>query len=499
MSRRILTISCLAGACASLALPPISLGLAILALSYPLLQMCKATDLKSVMKITAAMGMGWFTASTHWVAHSLLIGDASFMLLLPVAALGAPLLLTLFWIVAGIAWRFGSNDAGRLTWILVALCLVEFARGHVATGFPWNSPGYLFSGHLWLLQAASWVGLYGLTLLAFCFAAAPAYWCLGKRRIAVVFALIPVVVGLAGGARLAMQRSSDVDLDMAGSSKSLRLVQPVIPQAEKWDRNKRRQHFAHIVQTSSQVMPIPQLMIWPETAFSTFPSKNGALLAAMIQQALPFDGYLITGLPRLTDDQRLYNSAALIDATGKITAIYDKKRLVPFGEFAPLRSFLPFVDVIAGPIDFSAGVGDGLMDVPNFGTVRVLICYEVIFPGQIIDSEDRPDVMVNITNDAWFGNTLGPRQHLAQARMRAVEEGIPLVRAANNGISAGFDGLGQELGRIDLNVRASLDLMLPPPLDATIFARFKHVGLFIFISLLGMLALRLDREAAIRQ
>ncbi len=218
----------------------------------------------------------------------------------------------------------------------------------------------------------------------------------------------------------------------------------------------------------------------------------------MATASLPFDGMLITGLPRL-ENGRLFNSAALVDATGEITAIYDKRRLVPFGEFAPFRRFLPFVDVIAGPVDFSAGENDSLFAVPGYGKVRLLICYETIFSGEIVNGEARPDLIVNITNDAWFGRTLGPWQHLAQSRMRAVEEGIAVIRVANNGITAGFDGFGRSLGQIDLDDTGIIDVAAPPPLSPTLFSKYRHSVFFLFSVLLALLALRLDRKTAIRQ
>jgi apolipoprotein N-acyltransferase len=239
-------------------------------------------------------------------------------------------------------------------------------------------------------------------------------------------------------------------------------------------------------------------MIWPETAFSAFASRDGSLLTAMAQQALPFDGHLITGMPRLDEAGRLFNSAALVTADGQITATYDKRRLVPFGEFAPFRRFLPFVDAIAGPRDFLAGTGERLFTVPGYGKIALLICYESIFPGEIGRGGKRPDLIVNITNDAWFGRTLGPWQHLAQSRMRAVEEGIPMMRVANNGISAGFDSHGRILGQIALDAVGTIDLSVPSAVTPTIFARYGNAGFFGLLMLAGFLFVRLDQKTPIR-
>lgn len=440
------------------------------------------------------MGMGWFTASTHWVAHSLLVGEAEFWYLLPFASLGLPACLTLFWLGAGaIAWRSGRSAAARLSWLMLGLAIAEFARGHVATGFPWNNPGYSFSAHLWLLQAASWLGLYGLTFLALAFALAPAFWRVGHRRLAMLFISLPLGLALIGAIRLGNQPADSAGL------KQVRLVQPAIAQADKWDRAKRGQHLAHIVRTASAKTPIPQLMIWPETAFLAFASKDGSLLTAIAEQVLPFDGHLITGMPRLDKEGRLFNSAALVNANGQIKAVYDKRRLVPFGEFAPFRQFLFFADVIAGPKDFTAGVNDSMFIVPGYGNIALLICYESIFPGDISRGENRPDLIVNITNDAWFGRTLGPWQHFAQSRMRAVEEGIPMMRVANNGISAGFDAHGRILGQITLDSVGAIDLVVPSAVTPTIFARYGNAGFFYLLVLTGFILLRLDQKFSIGQ
>ena len=493
LSRKVL-LSLLAGAAASLTLPPFGIFPAIWCLAYPAVQFSRAEQRPQALWIIAAMGMGWFTASTHWVAYSLLVGEAEFWYLLPLAAFGLPAVLALFWVVAGaVSRRSQRSPAARLGWLLLCISIAEFARGHVATGFPWNSPGYSFSAHLWLLQSASWAGLYGLTCLALSFALAPSVWRVGQRRLAMLFIAIPLALALLGGLRLGAEPANPPTV------KQVRLVQPAIAQAEKWDRTKRDQHLSHIVRTASAKTPIPQLMIWPETAFSAIASNDSNLLTVMVKQALPFDGHLITGMPRLDEAGRLFNSAALVTADGQIMATYDKRRLVPFGEFVPFRWFLPFVDTLAGLKDFSAGTGERLFTVPIYGKIALLICYESIFPGEIGRGEKRPDLIVNITNDAWFGRNLGPWQHFAQSRMRAVEEGIPMMRVANNGISAGFDSHGRILGQIALDAAGTIDLSVPSALTPTIFARYGNAGFFGLLILVGFLFVRLDPKSLIRQ
>ena len=240
-------------------------------------------------------------------------------------------------------------------------------------------------------------------------------------------------------------------------------------------------------------------MIWPETAFAGLLDREADLFRETVWSVLPFDGWLITGVPRFDDQERLFNSAALVTPQGDVQALYDKRRLVPFGEFVPFRRFLPFADAIAGPVDFSPGTGDALFTVPGYGRLRLLICYETLFPGLGMRSEDRPDILVNLTNDAWFGHTPGPWQHLAQARMRAVEEGIPMIRVANTGISAVFDGAGRKLGDMGLGETGFLDVDLPPSLAPTPYAKWRQACFLILLAGLVCAIIFLDRVGSMRQ
>jgi apolipoprotein N-acyltransferase len=279
----------------------------------------------------------------------------------------------------------------------------------------------------------------------------------------------------------------------------IRLVQPAIPQADKWDRSKRQSHLDRLVNLSRQGDVVPKLVIWPETAFAGFASRNQALLDTTIRNATQNDGVVITGIPRFGGNRTLLNSAIMIDHDGAIKAVYDKRHLVPFGEYMPFRKWLPFLEPIVGPIDFVPGENNRLMRHDGYGSMQMLICYEVIFAGAVIGQEMRPDIIINITNDAWFGQSAGPWQHLVQAQMRAVEEGLPLMRVANTGITAGFDSHGRILGQMGLGRQGVLDLLVPSPLPPTLFARFGNLGFFALIFLIIGSAARLDLYRSIRQ
>ena len=240
-------------------------------------------------------------------------------------------------------------------------------------------------------------------------------------------------------------------------------------------------------------------MIWPETAFAGLLDREGQLFRDTVWSVLPFDGRLITGVPRFDAKKRLFNSAALVTPRGDVEALYDKQRLVPFGEFVPFRRFLPFADAIAGPVDFSPGADDVHFTVPGYGRLRLLICYETLFPGLGARSGERPDILVNLTNDAWFGHTPGPWQHLAQARMRAVEEGIPILRVANTGITAAFDGAGRQLGVIGLGEAGFLDIAVPPGFEPSVYSQWREVILLVMLVIFCSTINRLDRKGSLGQ
>ena len=489
-------VACFAsGAVASFSLPPFGLAPLILALFWPALAAARAERLSGAALVGAALGFGWFLASMWWVSISLLKGAEQHWFLLPLVFLGIPALLAVFWIPATmLAWRLGREPASRIIWLVAMLGVFEWVRGHIGTGFPWNAPGYFFSAGESLLQAASVFGLYALNLLALCVAVAPALWIVGRRRLAICFAAILPLAAIFGFLRL-----ESINLDAHPGAPVARLVQPSVPQNEKWDPRYRAEHRHVLRVLSRDTGPQPELVIWPEGAAEQVidpRAGGGEFLRVIAITSLEAGVRLITGVSRFDDQDRAYNSAALVDSEGNIEAIYDKRRLVPFGEFVPFRRLIPFASAIVGDLDFSRGRDAGHFEVPGFGRIQMLICFETLFPDVAAGPGPRPDVLVNISNDAWFGRTPGPWQHLEQARMRAVEEGIPLLRVANTGVTAAFDATGRRLAQIDLDEFGAVDVRLSPALDATIYANWRPLPFVLLLVVLGFVAMRLDRKAA---
>ncbi|MFL2845165.1 MAG: apolipoprotein N-acyltransferase [Candidatus Puniceispirillaceae bacterium] len=487
----------LAGASASLSLPPLFLLPAIFALSIPFFGYIGAQSWREAAAIFAAAGLGWFLASTYWVSNSLIVNVPSNWFLMPFLALALALTLASFWALAGaFSFSFGIHPLARILWLLIFFSLGEWARGFVATGFPWNLTGSLFAVDLASMQAASFIGVYGLCLIAVAFAAAPVFWALGHRRFSIIAITLPIILAAAGAIRLAA--APDL-VPPTNAGPVVRLVQPAIPQVEKWDRSYRQTHLDQLVDLSRRNGLHPKLVIWPETAFAGFASRNAALLDKTVRDATSKKGTLITGIPRFGIDRTLLNSAIMLNHEGKTKGIYDKRHLVPFGEYIPFRKWLPFLYPIVGGVDFSAGQNNALMQLEGIGTMQLLICYEVIFSGEVLSLAMRPDLMVNITNDAWFGVSAGPWQHLVQAQMRAVEEGVPLFRVANTGITAGFDPYGRILGSIPLGESGALDLVVPEAIPPPPFARFGNAGFFCLLILMFVSAAWVDLIYSMRQ
>jgi apolipoprotein N-acyltransferase len=348
----------------------------------------------------------------------------------------------------------------------------------VLTGFPWNAVGYSWVDVPTVAQATALVGIFGLGLATLLVVLVPAAWFggQGSRRAGrlgtgAAFLLAAAIVGF-GAHRLADAEAGFVPNVM------LRLVQPNIAQTMKLDRSAVLDTLHRLQALSAQPSANPSSLtavIWPETAVPFALTTDPDARAAVARSAPP-GGLLITGALRVsrpagaTTDTPvdLFNALAAVDADAAVVASYDKAHLVPFGEYVPLRRFLPFGQIVPGG-RFTPGPGPRTVDLPGLPPASPLICYEVIFPGAVVDETHRPSWLLNVTNDGWFGNSAGPRQHFAMARMRAVEEGLPLVRVANTGISAVVDPWGRVQARLALGESGVLDQPLPvavssPPL-----------------------------------
>lgn len=480
-----------AGAVATLALPPIH-ALPVLLLCFPLLLwLLDGTQRKrNAFAIGWAFGFGFFLFGLYWIAFALAVDWARFWWMTPFVAAGLPAALAIFTGLAAWLWRALRFDGlSRLPAFAVLWALAEWLRGWVFTGFPWNLLGYGWTGFLPVLQSVSVMGIYGLSFLTVLAAVAPAALAEPDRRRS-IFAAAPLalfgLLALWGGERLAGAPETP-------SGPMLRLVQPNIDQRQKMDADARLANFEALLALGGappQAEIRPRVMILPETAVPFLLEEDDAA-AQLLGNLAPPDGFVITGAIRRAGDGtaaqpwRYWNSIQTLDQTGAVRASFDKFHLVPFGEYMPFRDILPVDAIAAGAVDFSAGEGPKTLRLPGLPAFGATICYEAIFPGAVTDPADRPAWIVNVTNDGWYGKTAGPHQHFAMAQTRAVEEGLPLVRVANTGISAVIDAHGRIRGVLPLGRAGILDIALPPPLGRETIHQ-RH-GTLVFFGMIGMI------------
>ena len=458
-------------------------------------------------------GFGYFLAGLYWTAEAFLVEPLRHAWLLPFVMTLLPAGMALFFAAAAaLAMTMWAPGSGRALALAIALGLAEFARGHVLTGLPWNLIGYGILGTLPLMQIASLFGVYALSLLAVLLFASPAAILaptgskLAAPRSAVAFACVLILL-LGAGFVWGKQRLASGE--RTGTDIRLRIVQANIDQADKWRPENSVQIFNdYLALTTSAGLEKIDVVIWPETAVPFLLADSPDALAA-IGNALPDKTALLVGAARIVDDRdaegrlttsRIYNSVLAIDSGGRVTGGYDKIHLVPFGEYLPFQDFLEGLGImqltgIRG--GFSAGTGPRRLEISGIPPLNPLICYEIIFPDGITRSGVRPEWLLNVTNDAWFGTSAGPYQHFHQAQIRAVEQGLPVVRAANTGISSVIDSYGRILGEVGLGKTGILDATLPRALSATLFARFER-GVELSVLALAFLAWAVCRVQLLR-
>jgi len=485
------------GAFATLALPPVHL-IPVLYVAFAGLVWALPDSLRRHTAFFTGwwFGMGYFVSSLYWIGFAPITYSLDLIWVVPFAVVGLPIILSIF---HGIATLLASlckaDNLGRALMLALAWGATEWLRGKVLTGFPWNLAGYSWLGSDALAQSASVFGMYGVTLLAVTAAALTAGIAGGparRRWLSLGLAIaIPLAAWAGGAARLA---GAPQPADNLVPGVGLRLVQANIPQREKWDRRYLRRNFD--LQMLLSIANRPDWIthvVWPETA-ATVDLTNSAAARKAVASIVPAGGLLLTGTPRRERaPDRIWNAMVAVDGSGNITAVFDKFHLVPFGEYMPLRAILPFNKITPGTLDFSAGPGPQTLDLRGLPPVSPLICYEAIFPGETVAAARRPDWLLNLTNDAWYGKTAGPHQHLAIARARAIEEGIPLVRSANTGISAVFDSYGREIIRIDLSRQGVADTGLPKPArHLTFYAKFGDYAHLFLMAIVFLPLLRVS-------
>lgn len=496
-----------AGVGSALSTAPFSLW-PILFLTFPLLVLLLdgITD-KGWRAVRGAAAVGWwfgfgyFLASLWWIGNAFLVEADVFAWLLPFAVLSLPAGLAVFPALGlACARSLWSPGAARVGALAVGLGGSEWLRGHVLTGFPWNTFGYALAENLALAQSASLVGLWGLTLAAILVFSAPALLLDqgGRGRLLWPAAAgAALVVAFAWGSWRLAQPAPPL---LAGVH--LRIMQPALPQDKKFAYGERHHILDDYLSLSAEPSATyPQglkdvtLLVWPESAFP-FVYEREPWARERIAQTLPETVTLVTGAARYGppppgQTSFFYNSIRVMDGQGTVLQSADKVHLVPFGEYLPFQNLLESLgleQLTRQRGGFASGQALHALNLPGLPKAAPLICYEAIFPGQVLPRGERPGFLLNVTNDAWFGATPGPYQHFLQARLRSIEEGLPMVRAANTGISAVIDPLGRIVARLSLGEKGNLDVGLPPALHTPPLAAqhpqlaFSLLFLMVFLS-----------------
>jgi apolipoprotein N-acyltransferase len=443
-------------------------------------------------------GFGYFVFGLYWIGYAFLVDAPTFGWLLPIAVIGLPAVLAVFTAFGvALARMLWIRGALRILALGVALTVAEWLRGHVLTGFPWNTFGYALARPLPLAQAASVIGIWGLTFIALVVFASPAT--LTDDRAETRWPWLPLVLGVAvlaalggfGALRLAKTPTLMVD------GVHLRIMQPNLQQDTKFNYAARQEVMKRYIALSERSLGPQSLglhdvthLIWPESAFPFFLTREPDALA-QIAALLRAGPVLITGAVRVAEpvnpvDPAAYNSIYVIDHDGSVLSLYDKVHLVPFGEYLPFQHVLESLglqQLTKQRGGFLAGDRRRLIAIPGAPPALPLICYEAVFPGESVPQGPRPGWIINVTNDGWFGISSGPYQHLQQARLLAIAEGLPLVRAANTGVSAVIDPLGRIVNSLPLGHEGVIDSPLPRPIRAPIYARVGDTPIAIIVAI----------------
>jgi apolipoprotein N-acyltransferase len=537
-------IAFLAGASSTLALPPTDVW-PLPFITFPILVWLvdgsSGRRLGGILAAAAAgwsFGFGYFLAGLYWIGHAFLVDAKTFGWLLPFAVVALPAAMAVYTALGlALARLIWTRGATRVLALAVALTFVEWLRGHLFTGFPWNAYGYALISPLWFAQGAALIGIWGLTFCAVALYASPAVladdrahtrrpWLACGLGAAVIAAL-----AIYGAVRLEQTPTRFVE------GVRVRIMQPNLQQDEKFNYSQKQEvmsRYLALSERGSQSTGLRDvtLLIWPESAFPFFLVREPDALA-QIAKLLPEGTALITGAIRPPDTApphgpvtSAYNSIYVIGHGGAILSVYDKVHLVPFGEYLPFQDLLEQLGLmqltkVRG--GFIAGDHRRNQTAPGAPNFLPLVCYEIIFPGDAVPRSgetgwfyrhfgrylgwptvtgagERPGWLLNLTNDGWFGASAGPYQHFQQARVRAIEEGLPLVRAANSGISAVIDPLGRIVKSLPLGSMGVLEARLPQPIAPTPYARLGDgpVGVIIGIAFLWVMGSRWRSSARTR-
>ena len=467
--------SYIVGAMLSLVFAPLNLTFISILSFTILLLLIKNQSVKKAFIFSWLFGLGHFSISLYWIYYAFEIVNLS--CLGPFAVIGLAMALAIFPAITGALTALWSRNPVQQVWIFSSLwAMTEWLRSYLFSGFPWNLIGYTWD--ITMLQSTAWVGIYGLSFFTILWATSFAS-CSWK----LISSTTLIIVGLWTIGYVRLQQASTLEF----KDINIRLVQASIPQQLKWLREERKKNLLLYLTLSKAEIERPlKAIIWTEAAV-TYPLNQHQNIRNILKTIVPQDGILITGGIRLVKttqaDPIIFNALFTLSNDGEILESYDKKQLTPFGEYVPFRNILPIEKLTFGSIDYQAGLEPKVLKTAYLPAFQPLICYEGIFPHLILGKGSGAQWFLSLTNDSWFGHSWGPYQHLAIVRARAIEHGVPLIRAASNGISAVIDSYGRILHRLELNQVGFIDFILPHPLlQPTFYSQWREVPFFFLLA-----------------
>lgn len=495
----------LLGGLLTLALPPLGLfPVFFLVIPAQMWLTAHARNARAAFLTGWAFGGGYFILGLYWlgIAFSEMYDDIPWFL--PFVVFGIPLYIALHYALASwAAFFFRRNNLAYALATAVFFFWAEYVRGHYPGNFPWNIPGSTWYHVLPVLQSLAVFGIYGLTFMTLLWATLP-FLALRKgggagERSFLVLAALSFLVAMGWGAVRLLSSPTVLRTEVA-----VQILQPDVTREEKIEASDDRKAlpFARQMDLMRRYPPVPApvtLSVWPETVFDVSPAVAGKYYAR-IAELLPAGGYAAFGVHRTVahkGKRDIYNSLVVIDRAGQVLATHDKTALAPWGEYVPLEAFLqktPLRKYFSSILRLTAGKGPQTFRIGNLPPFSPVICFESAFSGAVLPEGDRPDFLLFVADDAWSAGSVGPFQHFGFTRLRAIEEGLPALRAANIGVSAVFDPYGRELRRLDMHETGVMNTPLPAAAEPTVFSRFGDRPLLGGVVLLTMILLLVGRR-----
>ncbi|MDC0093557.1 apolipoprotein N-acyltransferase [Alphaproteobacteria bacterium] len=476
------TFNFFVGAIATLAIAPFSFFPIIFVLGLGIYSISEIHSYKKTFIASWFLGFGWFSFGLYWIGSAFFAADTYHMYLMPLSVIILPSILATFWALAFfLAKILTLKTKSPILLIIINLSLIEYLRANIFTGFPWLMPSMSFASNEYILQNLSYVGSFAGNLVILTLSVLPIILLshLHNRKLIFSLLFIPIFILFS----FSFNRFNNKEFLNQNKNQTIVLVQPNIMQKDKWNIKKRKDHIEKLIKLSVEKENIYKdkykIIIWPETSFEGSIPKELKLLSNISKKIIKNENTtLVIGLLSV-ENKKLFNSLIFLNSVGKVDYKYNKIHLVPFGEYIPFRDNFKKIADYLSPSDFTRGHLKDNINLRGFGEIITLICYEILFSKEVSKRvSDNTKLLINITNDAWFGKTIGPHQHLALAKIRAVELGLPVVRVANTGISAFISPYGDEIVKIPINEESVRHTNLIPPLGETLY---KKYGEYIFI------------------